>query len=116
MTSEYTIDAKNRTIGRVASEAAKALMGKDSSSFVRNAAPKIKVSIVNASKTKVLHKKMIEKIYYRFSGYPGGRRGEALEKVLAKKGFDEVYTLAVYGMLPKNKLRKIMMKNLHITE
>ena len=116
MTSEHTIDAKNKTIGRVASLAANFLMGKDHSSFTRNAAPKVKVSIINASKTKVAQKKMIEKIYYRFSGYPGGRRGESLEKILAKKGFNEVYFNAVYGMLPKNKLRKIMMKNLYITE
>ena len=116
MTSEHTIDAKNRTIGRVASEAANFLMGKDMASFVRNAAPKVKVNIVNASKTKVTQKKMIEKVYYSFSGYPGGRKGESLEKVLSKKGFNEVYINAVYGMLPKNKLRKLMMKNLHITE
>ncbi|MBI3633122.1 MAG: 50S ribosomal protein L13 [Candidatus Vogelbacteria bacterium] len=113
---EYTIDAKNRTIGRVASEAASILMGKNKAQFSRNIAPQVKVIIENASKARVPENKLIQKYYFRFSGYPGGRKGESMEKVIAKKGFKALFESAVYGMLPKNRLRKPMLKNLNITE
>ena len=116
MTTEHIIDASNRTIGRIASEAAFVIMGKNRSSFVRNVAPTVKVTIINATKTRIPAKKLLEKEYYSFSGYPGGRRSQTLKKVIEGSGLASVFKKAVYGMLPKNKLRKTMLKNLNVTD
>ncbi len=116
MTIEYTIDAKDRAIGRIASEAAFIIMGKNSSLFVRNIAPDLRVNIINAAKTKIPVKKLSGKEYHRFTGYPSGRKSETLGEVIKKFGFNEVFKKAVYGMLPKNKLRKTMLKNLNVTD
>ncbi len=113
---EYTIDAKQKSIGRVASEAAVFLMGKNLPSFKRNIAPNVKVSIINTSKAKIDSKKLKTKIYKRYSGYPGGQKEIPMEKIIEKKGHSEVFKIAVKGMLPKNRLQNIMMKNLFITE
>lgn len=111
-----TIDAKGRKLGRVASEAAVLLMGKDKSDFLRNKDPKNKVLIKNTSKLDISGKKKRSKTYTRYSGHPGGLKKEVMEKVIKNKGFSEVMRRAVEGMLPKNKLKKKMMKNLEITE
>ncbi|MDO8493525.1 MAG: 50S ribosomal protein L13 [bacterium] len=116
MTTKYTIDASGRTIGRIASEAAFIIMGKNTAQFAKNIAPKVSVSIVNAAKTKITDKKKEEKEYYHFTGHPSGRKSNTLGMVLDKKGHEEVFRNAVYGMLPKNKLRKEMLKNLIVTE
>lgn len=111
------IDAENKTIGRVASEAASFLMGKDQAAFVRNSVLSRKVNIVNASKADISQKKLSEKLYFRFSGYPGGRKSKTLGEMLGGvNGYKEVFTKAVYGMLPGNKLRALMIKNLNVTE
>ncbi|MBI5140451.1 MAG: 50S ribosomal protein L13 [Candidatus Vogelbacteria bacterium] len=116
-TEMVKIDAENKTIGRVASDAATFLMGKNLSSFTRNMEPKTRVLIVNASKANIPHKKLDGKLYFRFTGYPGGRKSETLGMMIKKGGgYKEVFTKAVFGMLPSNKLRAIMMKNLNITE
>jgi len=85
---EHTIDAKDKSLGRVASQAAVFLMGKDSPSFQRNAAPKVTVKILNASKAKITQKKMQEKTYQKYSGYPGGRKVINMEKLVEKKGYE----------------------------
>ena len=113
---EYTIDAINRTVGRVASEAAMLLMGKNSPEYEANVAPKVTVNIVNTSKAKIPAAKMKAKEYLRHSQYPGGQKSETMERVVAKFGYGEVFKRAVYGMLPKNKLRSIMIKNLNLSE
>ena len=59
---------------------------------------------------------MLEKKYERYTGHPGGFRQDTMAKVVEKKGYAEVVKLAVYGMLPANKLRAVIMKNLIITE
>lgn len=110
------IDAQNKPIGRVATEAAMALMGKDKVEYQPNNQPATKVQIENASKAKISQKKLKEKMYTRYTGYPGGLRERTLEELIEKKGYGEVFKKAVYGMLPDNKLRKIMMSNLEITE
>ncbi|OGI69172.1 50S ribosomal protein L13 [Candidatus Nomurabacteria bacterium RIFCSPLOWO2_01_FULL_42_20] len=112
----HTIDAKGKSLGRVASQAAVFLMGKDSPAFEKHKNSGNKVEILNASKIKVSPKKMRDKIYVRYSGYPGGIKREAFEKLVARKGFAEVFWLAIYGMIPANKLRKDRMKNLKISE
>jgi large subunit ribosomal protein L13 len=114
---EYTIDATNKSLGRVASEVAILLMGKNTTSFVRNATPDVKVNLTNASKIKIPNqKKLIEKTYNSFSGYPGGLKQSTMAHVIEKKGYSEILTQAVKGMLPKNKLQNELMKHLTVTE
>ncbi len=110
------IDAQNKSIGRVASQAARILMGKDKADYQPNAKSTSKVQIKNASKVKVSQKKMKQKEYTSYTQYPGGLRKISLENLIQKKGHTEVFKKAVYGMLPNNKLRKIRMKNLEIIE
>lgn len=110
------IDAQNQSIGRVASEAAKMLMGKDSADYRPNIFPDEVVHITNASKVNVTDKKLRDKIYTTYSGHPGGLKQKNLEKVIDSKGYEEVFRKAVYGMLPRNRLRNEMMKNLKVTD
>ena len=113
---EHTIDASNRPIGRVASEAALLLMGKDTPAFRKNTVADVTVTIENASKAKIGPKKMKEKVYLRHTGFPGGQRQRTLAEVIEKKGYGEVFEKAVYGMLPPNRLRSVLMKKLIVTE
>lgn len=114
MKTIITIDAKGVTLGRVASQAAKALMGKTSPDYKPNVAPNIKVEILNAGQTKMTERRIKETLHERYSGYPGGLKITTNEKILEGKGVKELYRLAVYNMLPANKLRTGMMKNLVI--
>ena len=113
---KYTLDAENKTIGRVATEAAVFLMGKNKPEFARNVIPQVTVEIKNASKASIHEKKRETKTYSRYSGYPGGLRQPTMVQVIAKHGYSELFKEAVKGMLPKNKLRSKMMNNLIITE
>ncbi len=112
----YTIDAQGKKIGRVASEAAGYLMGKNSVKFARNIAPEVSVFIVNCAKAYINSKKKDDKEYVTFTGFRGGINTEKLGALIARKGTGEVFKRAVYRMLPSNSLRKAMMKNLTITE
>jgi large subunit ribosomal protein L13 len=112
----HTIDATNKKIGRVASQAAKILMGKDEPTYAPNKAPAVTVSIINASKADVSTKKMAEELHASFSGYPSGIRVDTVAKVIGQKGYAGLFRRAIKGMLPKNKLQPIMMKHLTITE
>jgi large subunit ribosomal protein L13 len=112
----YDIDAQGKKLGRIASEAASVLMGKNRVDFVRNAIPNVKVKIANAGKISITNKKMSNKIYKNYSGYPGGLKERTMKKVVSDKGMKEVLRIAIKGMLPKNKLRDRMMKNLIINE
>jgi large subunit ribosomal protein L13 len=112
----HTIDAKDKRLGRVASQAAVLLMGKNTPEFKRNAVADVKVVIQNASKLKIDAKKLNEKEYKSYSGYPGGLKIRGAKNVIAKKGMSELLKEAVYGMLPTNKLRSQRIKNLEITE
>ena len=114
--NEHTIDASNKAIGRVASEAAVKLMGKDTPAFRKNTVSGAVVKIVNASKVKYNPKKLEEKVYLRYSGHPGGQRARTLQDMIDVKGYKGVFENAVYGMLPANKHRSILMKNLIITD
>ena len=110
------LDAKGMTIGRVASAAAKVLMGKDEPTFERHMITGGLVTIANAKDIKIDPRKLETVKYAMYSGYPGGLRYDTLAKVLEKKGIEEVLRRAVYGMLPPNKLRPEIMKNLTVTE
>ena len=113
---KYILDAENKKIGRVATEAAVYLMGKNTTKFARNVAPQVVVEIKNASKASVDEKKMEQKTYSRYSGYPGGLKQPTMKQVIGKHGYKELFKEAVGGMLPKNKLRSKMLKNLIVTE
>ena len=113
---KHTLDAENKKVGRVATEAAIYLMGKNISLFKRNSIPEVTVEIKNASKASIDEKKMLNKTYSRYSGYPGGLKQPTMKQVVTKKGYSEIFREAILGMLPKNKLRAKMIKNLIITE
>lgn len=113
---KYTLNAENKRIGRVATQAAVYLMGKNTPEYARNAIPEVSVEITNTSKALIDDPKMETKTYSRYSGYPGGLKQPTMKQVIAKKGYSEIFREAVLGMLPKNKLRSKMMKNLIITE
>ena len=113
---EHNIDATNKKLGRLATEVAVLLMGKNTPDFAKNKVADIKINITNASKMDIDEKKLESKEYQRYSGYPGGRKIKKMSEVIGKKGFAEVLEKAVYGMLPTNKLRAKLMKNLVIEE
>lgn len=111
-----TIDANGRTLGRVASEAAMSLMGKTKASFERNVYCGFPVKVINAKKIRITAKKL-ESIYHtRYSGIPGGLRTIKGTETAEKKGLKELLKIATYQMLPSNKLRRTMMKNLKIED
>lgn len=112
----YTIDATGKSVGRVATEVAMILMGKNTPAFANNKVANHKVTIENASKANISPKKMKNTEYAKYSGYPGGLKFVTMEKVVEKHGYGEVFRRAVYGMLPGNKLRDPRMKNLTITD
>lgn len=113
---KYTIDAQGKKIGRIASEAASVLMGKNSVKFARNKVAEIKVEIENAAKTDVTAKKKESDKYVTYTGYRGGLNTEKLGDLIVRKGMTEVLKRAVYRMLPNNKLRQPRMNNLTIKE
>ncbi len=113
---KYVLDAENKRIGRIATQAAVFLMGKNMPDFAKNKIPAVTVEIKNTSKALIADNKKTQKTYSRYSGYPGGLRQPTMEQVIAKKGYSEIFKEAVSGMLPKNKLRSKMMNNLIITE
>lgn len=112
----HTIDAKDRSLGRVATEVAALLNAKDSVNFVKNRVADVSIKVINASKIKVTGNKMKVSVHKSYSGYPGGLKEMPLQYVVEKKGFSELLSHAVRGMLPKNKLQDIRMKNLTIEE
>lgn len=108
-----TIDAKGEILGRLSTRIANILRGKDKPSFRPYLVMGDKVVVINAGKIKVTGNKMEQKIYYHHTGYIGHLKSETLKEVM-KKDPTEVIRRAVFGMLPKNKLRNIWMKNLEI--
>lgn len=112
----YTIDATSRTIGRVASEAAHALLGKRSAHFVKNEVLPMRVIIENAGKLHLPARRTKGKVYLRYTGYPGGQRAVRMDEFIEKKGVEEAVRKTVDGMIPRNKLRKERMKRLTVTK
>ena len=109
----YVIDAEGKTLGRLASEAAKILRGKNKPIFTPFLDTGDYVIIVNAEKIKVSGKKLDQKIYYHHSAYVGGMKETSLRDMLAKKP-EKVVELAVKGMLPKGPLGRQMYKKLFV--
>lgn len=114
-TRTHVIDAAGKRLGKVATEAASVLMGKDQTDFAKHTVTDVQVTIENVSKLDVPEKKKKE-IYQSYSGYPGGRKVETLEHLGTRLGYSEVVRRTVKGMLPKNKLQAVLMKNLIVTE
>ena len=110
------IDVSGRTLGRVASEVASLLMGKTQTSFQRHIYSGIPVKVINASKLRITNKKLSEIYHTRYSGYPGGLRVLSGHYTKETKGLKELLKLAIFQMLPDNKLRREMMKNLVIED
>jgi large subunit ribosomal protein L13 len=111
----YTIDAAGKTLGRVASEAAKALMGKTRADYTPNKSNNVQVSITNAGKIYTRERKKRQKIYTNYSGFPGGLKRESLASMNARKP-GEALRRAIDKMLPRNTMRVGRMKNLTITQ
>jgi large subunit ribosomal protein L13 len=112
----FVIDAKGRSLGRVASEAASVILGKKSPTYVQNEVLPVEVKIENASKMKMTEKRIAMKDYTHYTGYPGGLRTTSMQTMIDKKGITEVLRKAVDGMIPRNKLRKERMKRVTITD
>ena len=109
----YVVDASGKTLGRMASEIAKILRGKNKPIFTPHMDTGDYVIVVNADKVAVTGKKLEQKIYYRHSGYVGGMKETKLKEKLAKKP-EQVIELAVKGMLPKGPLGRQMYKKLFV--
>ena len=109
----YVVDAKGKVLGRMASEIAKVLRGKNKPIFTPNADAGDFVIVINAQGVKLTGKKLQKKIYYRHTEYPGGIRERTAEKMLEEKPEDLVL-LAVKGMLPKNRLSRRLVTKLKI--
>ena len=109
----YVVDATDMTLGRLASEVAKVLRGKNKAIFTPHADCGDYVIVVNAEKIKVTGKKLDQKIYYHHSDYVGGMKETTLKEKLAKKP-EQVIELAVKGMLPKGPLGRQMYTKLHV--
>ena len=109
----YVVDATGYTLGRMASEVAKVLRGKNKPEFTPHIDTGDYVVIVNAEKIKVTGKKLDQKIYYHHSEYVGGMKETTLREMLAKKP-EKVVEFAVKGMLPKGPLGRQMFTKLHV--
>ncbi|WP_434688995.1 50S ribosomal protein L13 [Hungatella sp. SB206] len=109
----YVVDATGHTLGRLASEVAKVLRGKNKPIFTPHMDCGDYVIIVNADKVNVSGKKLDQKIYYNHSDYVGGMKETTLREMMAKKP-EKVMELAVKGMLPKGPLGRSMMTKLHV--
>ena len=109
----YVVDATDMTLGRLASEVAKVLRGKNKAIFTPFMDCGDYVIVVNASKVKVTGKKLDQKIYYHHSDYVGGMKETTLREKLAKRP-EQVVEFAVKGMLPKGPLGRQMYTKLHV--
>ena len=109
----HLVDAKGKTLGRLASRVAILLRGKHKPTFTPHVDVGDFVVVVNADKVALTGKKWKEKLYIHHSGYPGGLKSISAEKVMEKKP-ERLITMAVQGMLPKNKLGRKLLKKLKV--
>lgn len=109
----HMVDADGKTLGRLATKLAAILRGKDKPVFTPHADTGDFVVVVNAAKVRMTGKKLTDKLYYRHSGYPGGLKSVSAGTLLAERP-EEVLKKAVWGMLPKNKSQKKLIKRLKV--
>ena len=107
------VDAKGKTLGRLAAQIANILSGKNKPEFTPNADMGDFVVVVNASEVNVTGKKLDQKLYYRHSGYPGGIKSKPLRDIMENSASDAIKS-AVKGMLPKSKLGRQMFTKLKV--
>ncbi len=111
--TKMEFDAAGENLGRLAVRVADELRGKNAPSFAPNKVPNHTVTVYNTDKLEIHPRKAEQKMYYRHSGYPGGLTEETLD-ALMERDSREVVRKAVYGMLPKNKLRDRFITNLKL--
>lgn len=109
----YLIDAQDKVLGRLSATIATILTGKNKPSYTPFLDMGNFVIVINASKVTLTGKKMKQKVYYRHSGYPGGIKEIKAQELMAKAP-EKMIRLAVWGMLPKNKLGKTLLKKLKV--
>ena len=109
----FLVDAEDEILGRLASQVAILLRGKHKPDFTPHLDLGDHVIVINADKIKVTGRKMSQKVYKRYTGYPSGLRVQTLEKVMQSRP-ERVFLHAVKGMLPKNRLGRKMIKKLRI--
>ncbi len=109
----YIINAEDKVLGRLASKVATILLGKHKPIYVTHADVGDYVIVINAAKVRLTGKKQEQKVYYHYSGYPGGLKETRLSDLMKKKP-EEVIKRAVKGMLPKNKLGRKMLTKLKV--
>lgn len=109
----FVLDAAGQVLGRVATRAARVLLGKDKPEFTPHIDCGDHVVVINAAKVVLTGRKAEQKVYHRHSGYPGGLKETGVKKVLAERP-EEVIREAVLGMLPKNKLRAHRARKLRV--
>ena len=107
------VDAKNETLGRMASKVAKMLRGKHKPNYTPHVDCGDKVIVINARHVRLTGKKWTDKVYVHFSGYPGGKRTKS-PKDLMEKSPEKVVEKAIHGMIPKNRLGQVVKNNLFI--
>ncbi|MEN6411279.1 MAG: 50S ribosomal protein L13 [Veillonellales bacterium] len=109
----YVVDADGKTLGRLAVEVAKVLRGKNKPTFTPHVDTGDHVIVINAEKVQLTGKKLLQKTYFRHSGYPGGTTFTTAGKMMAERP-ERVIELAVKGMLPKNSLGRQMYRKLNV--
>ncbi|MFZ1981097.1 MAG: 50S ribosomal protein L13 [Smithella sp.] len=109
----YVADASGKVLGRLASEIALRLRGKHKASYTPHVDTGDFIIVVNAEKILLTGKKLTDKVYYSYSGYPGGLRETTAGKMLAEKP-ENLIRIAVQGMLPKTNLGRKMLKKLKV--
>jgi large subunit ribosomal protein L13 len=114
-TKWHFMDADGKVLGKFATEVSKVLIGKHKAEYAPLVNTGDKVVVLNAKKIAVTGKKLDDKVYHRYTGYPSGIRSEKLRDLLERRPTEAVRR-AVKGMLPKNKLLKVRMRNLYIYE
>lgn len=109
----WVVDAADQTLGRLATRIATLLEGKHKPTYTPHLDTGDHVVVINAAKIRVTGNKLVQKKYYRHSGYPGGLKEESLQALLARKP-ELVIERAVKGMLPQNRLGRAMIKKLKV--
>ena len=114
-TCSVVVDADSKTLGRLASEVAKMIRGKNKPSFTPHVDCGDNVIVLNADKVKLTGKKWTDRVYLRYTGYPGGQRATT-PRELKEKSSTLLVERAVRGMLPKNRLGRSLFNNLYVYE
>lgn len=109
----YVVDAEGKTLGRLATKVATILRGKDKPQFTPHSDTGDFVVVINADKVNLTGKKLTQKTYYWHTSYPGGIKSITADKLMEKEP-GEVVRKAVWGMLPKNKWQKRLIKRLKV--